>query len=178
MKYIAFFRGINVSGQRKIKMSELKTMFQKYGFKNIQTYIQSGNVLFESTLKKSEIKSKLENAVKKEYGFYVPIEIKTDSEIKNIYNSSPFKEIENEENGTKILVTFLSKKPLENNLLNLMDYVKEPEKLTVLENTIYLYCPNGYGKSKLSNNFIESKLKLEATTRNWKTITKLYLMLV
>ena len=78
-----------------------------------------------------------------------------------------------EKNAAKVLVTFLSIKPDKNNSSNLLSYVNPPEKLIIKDKTVCLHCPNGYGKSKLTNNFNENKLKLEATTRNWKSLLKL-----
>ena len=155
-------------------MADLKTLYENSGFENVSTYIQSGNVIFTSNeTSKSSIKSKLENAITQEYGFYVPVYICTHEEMKNIFENSPFLESQEEENGTKVLVTFLSSTPTQTDIDKVMSYVKEPEKLVVSNNIVYLYCPNGYGKSKLSNNFFESKLKVVATTRNWKTVKKL-----
>ena len=175
MKYISILRGINVSGQKKIKMADLKILFENEGYSNVVTYIQSGNIVFDSKSKnRKEIKQKLEITIEKQYGFYVPIDIRTDKEIKETYLNCPFEEAQNEENGTKVLVTFLLDIPNKENISTLMAYVKTPEKLFINSNVTYLCCPNGYGKSKLSNTFIESKLKTVATTRNWKTIKKLY----
>jgi uncharacterized protein (DUF1697 family) len=78
------------------------------------------------------------------------------------------------EDGTKVLVTFLSSKPSEVRVVDIQKYVVAPEKLVVRGKEVYLYCPNGYGKSKLSNTFLEHKLGVEATTRNWKSIHKLH----
>ena len=78
------------------------------------------------------------------------------------------------EDGTKVLVTFLSSTPSEAKVADVLKYVVAPEILVVRGKYVYLYCPNGYGKSKLSNTFLEHKLGIEATTRNWKSVHKLY----
>ena len=155
-------------------MNDLKVLYENSGFEDVSTYIQSGNVIFTSNeTSKSSIKSKLENTITQEYGFDVPIYICTNEEMQNIFENSPFLESQDEENGTKILVTFLSSTPTQTDIDKVMTYVKEPEKLVVSNAIVYFYCPSGYGKSKLSNKFLESKLKVVATTRNWKTVTKL-----
>ena len=177
MKYISILRGINVSGQKKIKMADLKSLYESKGFENVATYIQSGNVVFESTNEnRKDIKSELENAIEEQYGFCIPVDIRTDEEIKTVFSGCPFDESVQEENGTKILVTFLSSIPEEIHVSSLMAHVKPPERLILVGNVAYLHCPNGYGKSKLSNTFLESKLSVGATTRNWKTVRKLYEM--
>ena len=76
--------------------------------------------------------------------------------------------------GTKVLVTFLATEPDKVKVSNLLDHVVPPEKLVVKGKEAYLYCPNGYGRSKLSNSFLENKLEIDATTRNWKSVHKLY----
>lgn len=174
MKYISLLRGINVSGQKKIEMPELKALYESLQFENVVTYIQSGNVIFDSNDKnKSDIKKIIEDAIKKKYKFHVPVEIRTKREIENIIKNNPFAPVDLEKNGTKILVTFLNTKPDKTKVSNLLEYVVSPEKLIIKGKEVFLHCPDGYGKSKLSNNFIENKLDTEATTRNWKSVLKL-----
>ncbi|MFV1983264.1 MAG: DUF1697 domain-containing protein [Thiohalomonadales bacterium] len=175
MNYISILRGINVSGQKKIKMADLKLLFESLGFENVVTYIQSGNVLFNTKTKnKADLKSIIEQAIKKTYKFHVPVIIRSKNDFKKIINNLPFKSIDTEKNGTIVLVTFLSDKPSKDKYTEIQQYVKSPEKLVIKDKEVYLYCPNGYGKSKLSNNFIENKLSVEATTRSWKSIHKIY----
>ncbi len=175
MKYISLLRGINVSGQKKVVMSDLKTLYEALGFQNVVTYIQSGNVIFEATSKsKTNVKDHIEQAIKKNYSFHVPVEIRTKSELEAITENIPFRSINVSEDGTKVLVTFLSRRPTAVKVGELQQYVVAPEKLVVKGTEVYLYCPNGYGTSKLSNNFLEQKLGVEATTRNWKSVLKLY----
>ncbi len=175
MKYISILRGINVSGQKKIKMLELKSLYESLGFQNVVTYIQSGNVIFDASDKnKSNIKTLVEEAIEKKYKFHVPVEIRTKREIENIIKNSPFGPVDLAEDGTKVLVTFLCAKPDRVKVANVLNYVVLPEKLVVKGKEVYLYCPDGYGKSRLSNTFLENKLGVEATTRNWKSVHKIY----
>lgn len=175
MKYISLLRGINVSGQKKIKMAELKLVYEDAGFKDVVSYIQSGNVIFDSDLKDaSKISVTIEYAIKKTFGFDVPVIIRSNSEMKKVLSTCPFKDIDIEKDGTKVLVTFANSKPAQKNIKEFAQYVEPPEELTVLGKEVYLYCPNGYGKSKLSNTFLEKKLGILATTRNIKSVVKLY----
>ncbi len=177
MKYISILRGINVSGQKKIKMADLKALYESLGFKNVETYIQSGNVLFETnTTKVGELKIKIEKAISKKYGFDVPVEIRNGRELSDIINNTPFGALDLEGNGTKLLVTFLAAKPTATKITKLMEYVAAPEELVVAGREVYLHCPNGYGKTKLSNTFLERTLGVDATTRNWKSVCKLHEM--
>lgn len=175
MKYISILRGINVSGQKKIKMADLKSLYELLGFKNVVTYIQSGNVIFDVETKNiTELKATIEQTIQEKYGFHVPVAIRTNQEIADIIRNSPFGSVNLAKDGAKILVTFLSSKPAEANISSIQQYVASSEKLFVIEKEAYLYCPNGHGKSKLSNIFLERKLGVEATTRNWKSVHKLY----
>jgi uncharacterized protein (DUF1697 family) len=174
-KYISILRGINVSGQKKIKMADLKSLYELLGFQNVVTYIQSGNVIFHTSGKnRDDLKVTIEKAIEEKYKFHVPVELRTNHEIENIISNCPFGSVNLAEDGTKVLVTFLSSEPQEMMASDIQKHVVAPEKLVVQGKEVYLYCPNGYGKSKLSNTFLEKKLNVEATTRNWRSVYKLH----
>jgi len=171
-KFIALLRGINVSGQKKIKMSDLKLLIEDIGFHDVETYIQSGNVIFTSKERWNEkLKSKISSGIKRKFGFDVQIIILTPKEIESTIKNNPF--IKKKKEIEKLYVTFLSDTPTKENVqkLNSTDY--SPEEYLIDGNLIYLFLPNGAGKAKLSNNLFEHKLKVTGTTRNWKTITAL-----
>jgi len=175
VKIISILRGINVSGQKKIKMADLKSLYETLGFQNVVTYIQSGNVIFDTEVKnKSNLKKSIEQAIEENYQFHVPVEIRTNRELENTIINCPFGTVDLVRDGTKVLVTFLSAQPSEMRISDIQEYVLAPEKLIVAGKEVYLYCPNGYGKSKLSNTFLEKMLGVGATTRNWKSVHKLY----
>ena len=175
MKYISILRGINVSGQKKVKMADLKVLYEKQDFKNVVTYIQSGNVIFDSEIEDSEqLITQIEKAIEHKYQFFVPVGLRRNQELADIITKCPFDEAQDEGYGTKIMVTFLNSHPNKKKIDQLLTYVKLPEKLIVSGSHVYILCPNGYGKSKLSNTFIEKKLKTSATTRNWKSVNKLF----
>jgi uncharacterized protein (DUF1697 family) len=102
------------------------------------------------------------------------VDIRTHHEIELIIKNCPYEEAKSEENGTKILVTFLRHTPSIQKQELLLEHVRPPEKLIIQGSEVYLYCPNGYGTSKLTNTFLEKKLGVSATTRNWKSVKKLY----
>ncbi len=175
MKYISILRGINVSGQKAIKMADLKALYEAQGFASVTTYIQSGNVIFESKgVNKKDLRKTIEKAIAGKYTFHVPVDIRTNQELEQIVKNCPYEEARAEENGTKVLVTFLQSIPSSQKQELLLEYVKSPERLTIRGSEVYLYCPNGYGKSKLTNTFIENRLGISATTRNWKSVKKLH----
>lgn len=171
--YIALLRGINVSGQKKIRMADLKTMMEGLGFENVQTYIQSGNIVFKSVEKKIHI---LEDEVKyniaNTFGFDVPVLVKTRIEILQIIRDSPFTKKEDLE-ANRIYYTLLQQKPDRSLFVNLKADKYPNELFQISKNCVYLNCTKGAGKAKLNNNSIERELKVTATTRNHSTMLKL-----
>lgn len=168
---ISLLRGINVSGHNVIKMAELKALFENLGFQQVQTYIQSGNILFDfEQTEVSYLETLIAEAIKAKFGFDVPVLVLTADELNAIYKSNPLLN-ENADIST-LHVTLLSEKPA-------VDLVKAieidaylPDRFMIVDKCVYLSCPNGYGRTKLNNTFFESKLRVKATTRNWKTIGK------
>lgn len=177
MHFIAMLRGINVSGRKKILMADLKVLFVDIGLDKVETYIQSGNVVFDSSSDDADkLQTAIEAAIEQRFGFSVHVAIRSRSDLKRIIERYPFDGIETAGNEKRIMVSFLSNQPANEKEAKLMQYVKEPELLLMSGREAYLYCPGGYGKSKLSNTFLEKVLDLQATTRNWRTIEKLYQM--
>jgi uncharacterized protein (DUF1697 family) len=155
-------------------MADLKALYEAVGLVDVSTYIQSGNVIFSSPNDdRDKIKSRLESAIEQKYSFQVPVEIRTASEFKKILSNVPFNGINPGEDGAKVLVSFLSAVPAEKDIETIKNYVVPPEQLEIQGQEVYLHCPNGYGRSKLSNVFLEAKLKVTATTRNLRSIAKL-----
>ncbi|TFG96545.1 MAG: DUF1697 domain-containing protein [Calditrichales bacterium] len=174
MKYISILRGINVSGKNVIKMDDLKALYESLGFENVQTYIQSGNVIFDSPPHPgAEVAKLIRETIAEKYNYQVPVQIRTHREISEIIANCPYGPVNPATDGTIVLVTFLSGKPSDIKIAQIQKFVNVPEKLVVRGTEVYIYCPDGYGKSKLSNNFLEQKFEMEATTRNWKTVLKL-----
>ncbi len=174
-KYISILRGINVGGKRKVLMSDLKALYKNLGFSNVITYIQSGNVIFESDNKESQKKvgRKIEQAINKTYGFDVPVIIRSVQEVENAIVSNPFCKKQETDND-RLHLTFLTDIPSPENLEKMKNFDFSPDKFYIIENNVFIYCLGKCSDSKLTNNFLESKLKVSATTRNWKTVKKLY----
>lgn len=172
-KYIALLRGINVSGQKKIKMAELREHLVKLNFKDIETYIQSGNIVFsyreEDLLKLGQM---ISQNIKDNYGFDVVTIVVKPAYFQECANQNPFHE-HSELEGNKCFLTLLSDFPSPERvtIFNQLDYT--PDLFQLEAKSLYFYCPNGAGRSKLSNNLIESKLKVSATSRNFNTVRKL-----
>ena len=171
--YIALLRGINVSGHKLIKMSELKTLFESCGFSNVSTYIQSGNVVFSSTISdKENLKNTIETALKNTFGFDVYTIILSKEELNTAGKNHSYL-VKNADNLKSIYYSFFDE-PINQELLNdIISLSQETEFFTIGENVIYCFYPNGYGNSKWNNVFFEKKLKINCTTRNYNTINKL-----
>lgn len=168
--YISMLRGINVSGHNKIKMEELKKLYETLGFSNVQTYIQSGNVVFKSSdTNISKLTGKIEKRIKRVFGFDVPVLIRTKNDFRKLIQNTPFikKDI------SKLHVTFLSDTPSQLPIDEIKKIKDELEEFFISDKEIYVFCPNGYGRTKLNNNFFEKKVGVSVTTRNWKTVNKL-----
>ena len=169
--YIALLRGINVSGHKKIKMPDLKAIFETLGFTNVRTYIQSGNVVFESN-SAEDLGSKISAKIQEQFGFEVSVICRTAEEMEQVIKRNPYSEMVGFE-AEKLYVTFLQETPSAEKLEALKAFTFEPEMYTVSGKEIYVYCFNGYGNTKLENSFFEKKLKVAASTRNWRTVNKL-----
>ena len=171
--YIAILRGINVSGHNMIKMPALAALFEKEGFQGCKTYIQSGNVLFNlEETDEQKLSAQIKAAITSEFGFDVPVIVLSLKAMQSVLEHSPFLKSQ-EEDITNLHATFLYQPPAKE-LLEKIDAQKYlPDEFILADKTIYLHCPQGYGRTKLNNNFFESKLKVTATTRNWKTVAEL-----
>jgi uncharacterized protein (DUF1697 family) len=174
-RYISILRGINVGGKRKLLMADLKQLYAQLGFKNITTYIQSGNVVFDfnDNLENSQIENTISNAIKNKFDYHVPVIIRNIDEYKLLFNNNPFI-IDDNFNINQLYITFLKTEPLKENKndLDIIDF--SPTRFKVCGKEIYIFSEERSIDSKLTHNIIEKKLKVDATTRNWKTTTKLY----
>jgi uncharacterized protein (DUF1697 family) len=158
-------------------MPELKKLFEDLGFKEVQTYIQSGNVIFRSDENAfvNDLSLTIELAIKQTFGYAVPVVIRTPQELAGVMNSNPF----HHPDGTlkdNIYVTFLEKEPLPGYVDKINPFDYKPDRFFVQGREIYIDCAAGYGTTRLSNTFFENKLKVRATTRNWKTVITLLQM--
>ncbi len=173
MTYIAMLRGINVGRGKMVKMERLRTLFAGLGFGEVKTYVQSGNVVFQSERKSpAELTRTIEAKIQRDFGFTVPVLVKTSKELARIVHKNPLLRVKGID-VSKLHVTFLSDAPPKTAARVLEDLATTRERFRILNREIYLYCPDGYGNSKLTNNTIEKKFSLVATTRNWRTVSAL-----
>lgn len=171
-QYISLLRGINVGGHRQIKMAALKSLFESVGFDSVITLLQTGNVLFTSPeTELGQLATRIEEACEKEFGFHTDILLLTAETLQEIVNQSPFSNPEARD-PRFMHVTFLSGRPERHATEALLSY-KGPEELFVTDHAVYIYYPEGAGRSKLTNSLVEKRLNVRATARNWNTVTKL-----
>lgn len=166
---IAILRGINVGGKRKILMADLKALCENLNWGNVTTYIQSGNVVFNSDKTNTKLENELEKAIAESFGFQVPVIVRTAQELQSAIDQNPFIN----EDITQLHLTFLKENPSEDVLQKILAYNYQPDRYKIEGKAVFIYCSGKYHKSKLSNNFFEKKLNTGATTRNWKTVLKL-----
>jgi len=173
---IALLRGINVAGHKLLKMDKLRACFQKLGFTGIQTYLQSGNVIFKATAGSvAFIGHRIEAQILGDFGWSVSVLLRTGDEMSSLVRDNP--RLNNSEiDPSKLHVTFLAATAPPSSAQSLESLAVKPERFQMRPREIYLYCPNGYGKTKLSNQAIERKLGIGATTRNWRTVLALLSM--
>jgi len=168
--YIAFLRGINVSGTNKIDMKELTLEFEKHEYKSVKTYLNTGNVIFTSQLKGvKNLESDIQEMILNDFGLDIEVIVKTQNNLYEMVEEYPF---ESPDGKNKYIV--LMKSQPDPDLTEALDEVKvEGDQYEITDKVVYLYVPNGFGKSKISNNFVEKKGHVVATTRNINTLSKL-----
>ena len=173
-RFISLLRGINVSGHRKIRMADLRTAYESLDMTNVETYLQSGNVVFDCKVRSaSKVAALIEGVIEDRFGHDVTVLVRTPDDFGRLIEGNPFSVHAKKDPG-KVHVTFLAARPLASLLAELDDVDTRGDDFTVDGTHVYLHCPNGYGRTKLNNTFFERKLKVPATTRSWKTVEALY----
>ncbi|HTR37605.1 MAG TPA: DUF1697 domain-containing protein [Bryobacteraceae bacterium] len=170
---VSMLRGVNVGPHRRIKMDALRALYQSLKLRDPQTYIQSGNVVFctgECDL--ALLTTRIENAIERKFGFRVAIMLRTISELQAVVARNPFADRPGVEPG-KLLITFLASHPAPEARAQVLKMKTDPEELFLEGRELYIYFPNGMGRSKLSMAAIERALKTPGTGRNWNSVTKL-----
>jgi len=167
---ISMLRGVNLGPHNRIKMDALRALYQSLKLEDPRTYVQSGNVIFRTKEKNSpQLARKIQDAIQKKLGCCPDVILRTTDEMRKAIAANPFPERVKTEPG-KVLVTFLSEKPpreAEANLDNLKGF---PEELHLKGRELYIYFPNGAGKSKLPWSSVNKLLKVTGTARNWNSV--------
>lgn len=172
-RWIALLRGINVSGKNAIRMAALQSSFERLGYKNVRTYLQSGNVVFDAKTSDTEkFSAKITAAIAQDFGLDVAVGVVSAQTLSRIVESNPFPLISTSD-VTLYHATFLQQAVSAKQFAAVKLPAATGEQAKLLGNVVYLHCPHGYGNTKLNNHYFEKALGVTATTRNWRTVLAL-----
>jgi uncharacterized protein (DUF1697 family) len=173
MKFAAFLRGINVGGHHIVKMEDLRGIFASMNFENVKTYIQSGNVIFETKEKdEAALVEKIERKLFEFAGFEIKVMLRTIPELEDVAAHNPFTETDD----VKVYITFLPAAPDEEKKIAVESLGGELEIFKIRNRELYSSLDKNVKKSLFTNNFTEKHLKVSGTTRNPRTVAKMILL--
>jgi uncharacterized protein (DUF1697 family) len=168
--YAALLRGVNV-GKNKLAMPDLRALLTDLGGQDVRTYLQSGNAVFgHATTDPAELARAIEYGLAR-LGVSSKVLLRTGKELAGVLAGNPY--LEREPDPTKLHVTFLADAPAADRTQRLQAPAGETADFSIAGKEVYLHCPDGYGRTKLNNAFFERRLAQPATTRNWRTVTRL-----
>jgi uncharacterized protein (DUF1697 family) len=171
-RYAALLRGVNVSGRNRVDMLTLRARLGEAGYRDVTTYIQSGNVVFSTAARaEAELVRALEAELRGAFGLEITVLIRTGPQLRRVATQNPW--LEQRGDPSALHVTFLAAPPPRAQVRALAARAAGPDDAVVVGREVYLRCPNGYGKTKLNNAHLERVLGVPATTRNWKTVLTL-----
>ena len=169
--WIALFRGINVGGKNVLPMKDLTAALQKRGYTHVQTYIQSGNVVLQARkTNASTLAQQIANAVFDSHGFRPKVIVLSVGELRKAIDSNPFPKAQAEPKSLHLY--FLSQVPEHPNLEAMNDAKSPSESFVIMDKVLYLHAPDGVARSKLASK-AERLVGVDATARNWRTVSKL-----
>ena len=171
--YVAMLRSINVGGRNRVAMADLRALVTSLGFGDVVTYLQSGNVVCSGRGGSRAVARTIAGGIEETFGMAVPVVVRTDRELAGTLGTSPLAHLEDD--PKKLHVTFLDRVPDPERVRTLESDAERfaPERLAVVGPDVFLHCPGGYGETPLTNAFLERRLGVTATTRNWRTVEAL-----
>jgi uncharacterized protein (DUF1697 family) len=172
--YVAMIRGINVTGYNIVKMERLRAMMAKCGFHDVRTYIQSGNVIFSAEGSAAQCIGAIERALARELGKPIAVLIRSSSDLAKVLRENPFLKDKGVDEA-RVSVSFLKEAPAKERFAALSAIRSGRDRYASCGKEIYLYCPDGFGNSKLAG-VLERVIGVKGTVRNWNTVKKLYEM--
>ena len=170
--FVALVRAVNVGGRNQLAMAELRALFESFGYANVASYIQSGNIIFDTSSSKSAaLASVVEESLTEALGQPIDVVIRSARELRSVLESNPF--VGRVPDPKKLHVVFLNHEP-DRSRLDTVDAARfVPDEFAVGAREVYLHCPDGLGRSKLPPAIGTKLAPLTATVRNWNTVTKL-----
>jgi uncharacterized protein (DUF1697 family) len=173
---ISLLRAVNLGPYNKVKMETLRALYETLGLRNVQTYVQSGNVVFKTDARDlARLRKKLENAIEKTFGFRTDAVLRSSADLKDIIRRNPFARRTGIEPG-KLHVNFLANDACPEAHEKIPQIKAGREELHLDGRELYIYYPDGQGRSKLTPALLEKTLRTSGTARNWNTVTKLFEM--
>jgi uncharacterized protein (DUF1697 family) len=169
--WVALLRGINVSGQRKVPMADLRAVHEGLGHTDVAAYIQSGNVVFDADTDAVTLRAQLETAIQTEFGFGVPVVVRTAAQLQAAAAGNPYPDTGAD--LQRVATAFLAAPPDVDRVAAFDPEAHAPDVCVLDGADVHLFCPSGFGRTKLTNAHLERQLGVAATTRNWRTVTKL-----
>lgn len=170
---ISMLRGVNLASHRRIKMDDLRAVYETLKLRDVETYVQSGNVVF-STVERdlARLVGRLEKGIERRFGFHSDVIVRTTAEMRAVIARNPFADRRDLE-PSRLLVTFLAADPGDDARRRVGEIKVHPEELHIERRELYIYFPNGMGRSKLPSSAIDRALGTSGTARNWNSVTKL-----
>jgi uncharacterized protein (DUF1697 family) len=170
-QHAVLLRAVNVGGRNKVPMARLRESLTDAGFSDVVSYLQSGNLVLGSRKSPASVGRDVAAAIEGEFGLTIAVTVRSHAELTSIVAGDPFADVRTDD--SRHGVAFLDAEPAAKRLdeVDPADYL--PDRLVVAGREIHLWCPNGFGQTDLTNTFLERRLGVVATTRNWRTVAKL-----
>ena len=170
-RYVALLRGVNVGGKNKLPMADLRDIFTAAGCAGVQTYIQSGNVVFEAAQDLAErVPEIVSRAIRRRFGYETAVVVRSSEELRQVVASNPF---DTSGDPRFLQVAFLEDTPGAEAVSRLDPQRSPPDAFVVRGRNVHLHYPNGVARSKLTNEYLAAQLQTASTMRNWRTVLSL-----
>jgi len=170
---ISMLRGVNVGSHNRIKMDALRALYESLGLRDVQTHVQSGNVVFRTEARDlARLTKRIGKGIERSFGFLPDVMLRTSAELRDVIARNPFATRPGID-PSRLLVTFLASDPAPEARDNILKIKADPEELWIDGRELYIYYPNGLARPKLSPALLEKTLKTSGTGRNWNTVRKL-----
>ena len=174
--HVALLRGVNVGGANKVPMAELRALCGSLGWKNVETYIQSGNVVFDASLKPATLEARLEKAIAGQFGVAIAVIVRSARQWPRYIDANPFPAA-SEAEPNRVMLCLSKTAPHEDCAAALQERAKAGERVTLAGDGLWIHFPAGAGTSKLSPALLDRLVGSPVTMRNWRTVLKLQDML-
>jgi uncharacterized protein (DUF1697 family) len=171
--FVVMLRSINVGGRNKVGMADLRALVTSLGFADVESYVQSGNLVLAGGGTPPSVAATIKDGLARELSVSVPVIVRDEDQFAQVFRSNPLGDLDDD--PTRLHVTFFDRPPAADRVATLDELAGTfgGDQVRVIGPDAYLHCPGGYGRTTLTNSFLERKLGGEATTRNWRTVTAL-----